>query len=97
MSKLELAVAEPPPPAPVNRLVTADTEQHLVYLNDSRPLTGAHLLSELFRRIAATQTAHEDKQRRRLAWEQEQEAQYAEKQAEMEKKKLEMSNELMSL
>jgi len=97
VSELELAVAEPPPPAPVNRLVTADTEQHLVYLNDSRPLTGAYLLSELFRRIAATQTAHEDEQRRRLAWEQEQEAQYAEKQAEMEKKKLEMSNELMSL
>ena len=60
-------------------------------------MTGAHLLSELFRRIAATQTAHEDEQRRRLVWEQEQEAKYAEKQAEMEKKMLEMSNELTSL
>jgi len=41
--------------------------------------------------------AHEDEQRRRLAWEQEQEAKYVEKQAEMEKKMLEMSNELTSL
>lgn len=60
-------------------------------------MTGAHLLSELFRRVAATQTAHEIEQRRRLVWEQEQEAKYGERQAEMEKKMLEMSNELASL
>ncbi|KDR83877.1 hypothetical protein GALMADRAFT_236338 [Galerina marginata CBS 339.88] len=63
----------------------------------ARSRQGAQVVTELFRRIAATQHAHEAEQKRRLAWEQEQETKYTQKQAEMEKTMLEMANELAML
>ncbi|KAF8913783.1 hypothetical protein CPB84DRAFT_1720486 [Gymnopilus junonius] len=57
----------------------------------------AQIVAELYRRVAATQSAQEAEQKRRLEWEQEQEAKYTQRQAEMEKTMLEMTTEIKAL
>lgn len=47
--------------------------------------------------LAATKEAQEIERKRRLAWEQEQEAKYTQRQAEMERQMLEMRQEIQSL
>ncbi|CAA7259645.1 unnamed protein product [Cyclocybe aegerita] len=61
------------------------------------PRQGVNVFAELARVVVATQNAQESERKRRLAWEQEQESKYAQRQAEMEKKMLAMSNELSLL
>lgn len=55
------------------------------------------MFNELVRIVAATQNAQEAENKRRLLWEQEQEAKTSQKQADMEKKMLEFQSEIVSL
>ncbi|KAF8974179.1 hypothetical protein BDZ97DRAFT_1647498 [Flammula alnicola] len=62
------------------------------------PRQGApQVFAELVRIVAATQNAHEAERKRRLAWEEAQEAKAAQKQSDMERKMLEMDNEITML
>ncbi|EIW82327.1 hypothetical protein CONPUDRAFT_143750 [Coniophora puteana RWD-64-598 SS2] len=54
-------------------------------------------VQELLRYVASTREAQEIERKRRLAWEQEQEAKYALRQAEMERHMLEMRQEITKL
>ncbi|THH15382.1 hypothetical protein EW146_g5087 [Bondarzewia mesenterica] len=86
-SELEYAISEPPPPSNPAPLAIA-----------SKPrLEGAHLAQELLRALQATKAAHESERKRRIAWEQELDAKYAQRQAEMETKVAEMEQEITCL
>lgn len=54
-------------------------------------------MQELLRVLMATKESQEIERKRRLAWEQEQEAKYTQRQAEMERQMLEMRHEIVSL
>lgn len=58
---------------------------------------GIHAVQELLRVVSATREAQEIERKRRLAWEQEQEAKYTQRQAEMERQMFEMRQEISSL
>ena len=58
---------------------------------------GAQALHELLRMFNATRESQDIERKRRLAWEQEQEAKFTQRQAEMERQMLEMRQELVSL
>ncbi|KAG9219022.1 hypothetical protein CCMSSC00406_0001432 [Pleurotus cornucopiae] len=81
----ELVLSEPsPPPA-----------QPLAPRKASTP--GVHAVQELLRIVAATKEAQEIERRRRLAWEQEQESKFIQRQAEMERQMFEMRQQIASL
>ncbi|KZT19279.1 hypothetical protein NEOLEDRAFT_982239 [Neolentinus lepideus HHB14362 ss-1] len=86
-SELELAIAEPPSPRPPPQ---------------PRPLPrsdgiNVNAVQELFRVIAASKEANEQERKRRIAWEQEQEAKQTQREAELERQLAEMRQELASL
>ncbi|KDQ64637.1 hypothetical protein JAAARDRAFT_145597 [Jaapia argillacea MUCL 33604] len=83
-SELELAISEPPPPTRPR-------------LQETSEPNSINAVRELFRVLAATKEAAEIERKRRLAWEQEQEAKYIQRQAEMERQMLEMRQEIASL
>ncbi|KAI0939260.1 hypothetical protein AcV5_000729 [Taiwanofungus camphoratus] len=87
-SELELAIAEPPPPPPPPQACTQSPRQSLNHVNAVR---------ELLRILSTTKEAAEIERRRRLAWEKEQEAKYAQRQAEMERQMLDMRQEISLL
>lgn len=58
---------------------------------------GVHAVQELLRFLASTREAQEIEHKRRIAWEQEQEAKYRLGQAEMERRMLEMRQEITAL
>lgn len=58
---------------------------------------GVHAVQELLRIVAATKEAQEIERRRRLAWEQEQESKFIQRQAEMERQMFEMRQQIASL
>ncbi|EDR12809.1 uncharacterized protein LACBIDRAFT_311674 [Laccaria bicolor S238N-H82] len=78
-SELELAVSEP-------------------VINPPQPLSGpgegGHVIQELFRMVSSTREAQEIERKRRLAWEQEQEAKYAQRQAQTERELFDMRQEM---
>ncbi|KAL4267898.1 hypothetical protein AB1N83_001499 [Pleurotus pulmonarius] len=81
----ELVLSEPsPPPA-----------QPLAPRKASTP--GIHAVQELLRIVATTKEAQEIERRRRLAWEQEQESKFIQRQAEMERQMFEMRQQIASL
>ncbi|KIJ70102.1 hypothetical protein HYDPIDRAFT_172008 [Hydnomerulius pinastri MD-312] len=93
-SELESAIAEPPrqlasPPTP--SLTGTPRSSH------NPPSGGVHAVQELIRFLASTREAHEIERKRRIAWEQEQEARYVLRQAEMERRMLEMRQEITAL
>jgi hypothetical protein len=65
----------------------------------TRQPTPANLqaVHELLRIVATTRESHEIERKRRFAWEQEQEAKYTQRQAEMERQMLELRQEITSL
>ncbi|KAG0709780.1 hypothetical protein DFH29DRAFT_885778 [Suillus ampliporus] len=92
-SELELAISEPqrppaapttPPQNPAVRPATAST-------------SGAHPFQIVMNYLNSARESQEMEQKRRLAWEQEQEAKYTLRQAEMERRMLEMQQELGTL
>ncbi|KAH7931242.1 hypothetical protein BV22DRAFT_1027471 [Leucogyrophana mollusca] len=92
-SELELAVSEPPqPPA-----APPTPPSHPAALPRSHSSGGVQAVQELLRFLASTKEAHEIERKRRLAWEQEQEAKYTLRHAEMERRMLEMRQEITSL
>ena len=58
---------------------------------------GIHAVQELLRFLASTREAQEIEHKRRIAWEQEQEAKYKLRQAEMERRMVEMQQEITAL
>ncbi|KAG7449061.1 uncharacterized protein BT62DRAFT_963894 [Guyanagaster necrorhizus] len=80
-SELELAISEPQPLPPTRQ---------------TQPSTG-HAVHELLRIVSATSQTQEIERKRRIAWEQEQEAKYAQRQAEMERQLFELRQELVTL
>lgn len=58
---------------------------------------GVSAVQELLRIVSATREAQEIERKRRLAWEQEQEAKYTQRQAEMERRLFEMRQEIVTL
>ena len=58
---------------------------------------GVHAVQELLRFLASTREAQEIEHKRRIAWEQEQEAKYKLRQAEMERRMVEMQQEITAL
>ncbi|KAK0468185.1 uncharacterized protein EV420DRAFT_1503283 [Desarmillaria tabescens] len=82
-SELELAISEPQPPPPTRQ---------------TQPSAGSvQAVHELLRIVSATSQAQEIERKRRIAWEQEQEAKYAHRQAEMERQLFELRQELVTL
>ncbi|GLB33954.1 hypothetical protein LshimejAT787_0108380 [Lyophyllum shimeji] len=89
-SELELAISEPPPPPPP--AIATNT----VTTRQPNPAS-VQAVQELLRIVAATRESQEIERKRRAAWEQEQEAKFTQKQAEMERIMLEMRQEIMTL
>ncbi|KAF8138462.1 hypothetical protein EV363DRAFT_1393914 [Boletus edulis] len=89
-SELELAISVPPrpPDTPPTPLPARSTNPHG---------GGIHAVQELLRFLASTREAQEIEHKRRVAWEQEQEAKYKFRQAEMERRMLEMQQEIAAL
>ncbi|KAG6833902.1 hypothetical protein H0H87_007913 [Tephrocybe sp. NHM501043] len=85
-SELELAISEPPPPPP--SVVVAPRQP---------TASSIHAVQELLRMAASTKELQEIERKRRLEWEREQETKYAQKQAEMERKLLELTQEVITL
>ncbi|KAK0498621.1 hypothetical protein EDD18DRAFT_1158480 [Armillaria luteobubalina] len=82
-SELELAISEPQPPPPARQ---------------TQPSAGGvQAVHELLRIVSATSQAQEIERKRRIAWEQEQEAKYAQRQAETERQLFELRQELVTL
>lgn len=82
-SELELAISEPQPPPPIRQ---------------TQPSAGGvQAVHELLRIVSATSQAQEIERKRRIAWEQEQEAKYAQRQAETERQLFELRQELVAV
>ena len=104
-SELELAIAEPAPPQPPRCVVSPALTFSISLLSrevtvrprNSGSPAGAGAVHELLRMLAATKEAQEIERKRRIAWEQEQEAKFAQRQAEMERQLLEMKQEIQIL
>ncbi|KAG9317452.1 hypothetical protein JVU11DRAFT_1652 [Chiua virens] len=92
-SELELAISEPPRPPATHPALPIDHSPAR-----SNPHGGGiHAVQELLRFLASTREAQEIERKRRIAWEQEQEAKYRFRQAEMERRMLEMQQEITAL
>ncbi|KAF8076546.1 hypothetical protein FPV67DRAFT_1445174 [Lyophyllum atratum] len=89
-SELELAISEPPPPQPPVNVT------NVVATRQPNP-ANIQAVHELLRVVAATRESQEIERKRRVAWEQEQEAKFAQRQAEMERIMLEMRQEITTL
>lgn len=103
-SELELAISEPPRPPPTPPTPPISCIPHLVHHSGHSPARsihphsgGVHAVQELLRFLASTREAQEIENKRRIAWEQEQEAKYKLRQAEMERRMLEMQQEIAAL
>ncbi|KAF9464408.1 hypothetical protein BDZ94DRAFT_1256373 [Collybia nuda] len=84
-SELELAVSEPLATAPV-------------VIRPKQPTSGSvQAVQELLRIVAVTRESQEIERKRRLAWEQEQEAKFTQRQAEMERQMFELRQEISKL
>ncbi|KIJ20295.1 hypothetical protein PAXINDRAFT_68206 [Paxillus involutus ATCC 200175] len=93
-SELELAISEPPrpPAAPPTPPLNSTTRPA-----NTPSSVGVNAVHELMRFLASTREAQEIERKRRIAWEQEQEAKYRLRQAEMERRMLEMRQEITAL
>ncbi|KAF8640016.1 hypothetical protein AX17_001260 [Amanita inopinata Kibby_2008] len=91
-SELELAISEPQPPAPPPPARPAALRPRGQFSQE-----GVQAVQELIRLVSTTRDAHEIERKRRLAWEQEQEAKFAQRQAETERCMLEMRQEIQTL
>ncbi|RDB22541.1 hypothetical protein Hypma_010034 [Hypsizygus marmoreus] len=89
-SELELAISEPPPPPPQTIATTTTVTRQPSSAN-------VQAVQELLRIVAATRESQEIERKRRLAWEQEQEAKYTQRQAELERLVFEMRQEISTL
>ncbi|KAH7887617.1 hypothetical protein F5I97DRAFT_1861597 [Phlebopus sp. FC_14] len=89
-NELELASAEPARPPPTPPLNSNG-------VRPSNPNNGVTAVQELMRFLASTRESQEIERKRRLAWEQEQEAKYRLRQAEMERRMIEMRQEISVL
>ncbi|KAF5388452.1 hypothetical protein D9615_000536 [Tricholomella constricta] len=89
-SELESAISEPPPPPPPEIVTTT------VVTRQPNP-ANIQAVQELLRIVVATRESQEIERRRRVAWEQEQEAKFTQRQAEMERMMLEMRQEITTL
>ncbi|KAG2152389.1 hypothetical protein BD769DRAFT_1594227 [Suillus cothurnatus] len=92
-SELELAISEP------QRSFAASTTppQNPAVRPGNASSSGAHPFQIVMNYLNSAREAQEIEQKRRLAWEQEQEAKYTLRQAEMERRMLEMQQELSAL
>ncbi|KAG2056287.1 hypothetical protein BDR06DRAFT_880491 [Suillus hirtellus] len=92
-SEPELAIPEPqrPPAASITPL------QNLSVRPGNATSSGAHPFQIVMNYLNSARESQEIEQKRRLAWEQEQEAKYTLRQAEMERRMLEMQQELGAL
>ncbi|KAI0796777.1 hypothetical protein C8Q75DRAFT_802457 [Abortiporus biennis] len=83
-SELELAIVEPPP-------LPRSSQEHI------HPEHANETIQNLLQVVAANQQAAELEKQRRRAWEREQEAKYAQREAELEKQVRDMQEEITSL
>ncbi|KAG5648929.1 hypothetical protein DXG03_000278 [Asterophora parasitica] len=90
-SELELAISEPPPPPPPEATVTTTA-----VTRQANP-ANVQAVQELLRIVVSTRESHDIERRRRMAWEQEQEAKFAQREAEMERLMHEMRQEITIL
>lgn len=92
-SELELTISEP------QRAPAASTTppQHPAVRPGNASSSGAHPFQIVMNYLNSARESQEIEQKRRLAWEQEQEAKYTLRQAEMERRMLEMQQELGAL
>ncbi|KAF9076805.1 hypothetical protein BDP27DRAFT_1413953 [Rhodocollybia butyracea] len=67
------------------------------YVPVYQPQQSHGAMQELLRVVQQTNQAHENERKRRMAWEQEQEERYTQRQAELERQMMEMRQELYSL
>ncbi|KAG6854864.1 hypothetical protein C0991_012054 [Blastosporella zonata] len=86
-SELELAISEPPPPPPPT----------VVFAPRQPTSASINAVQELLRLVASTKESQEIERNRRLEWEREQEVKYAHRQAEMERKLHELTQEVITL
>ena len=73
------------------------SRENAVTLRNPSPPGGADAVQELLQMLTATKESQEIERKRRLAWEQEQEAKYTQRHAGMERQILEMRQEIVSL
>jgi hypothetical protein len=93
VSELEMAITEP---VPTQQPARSDSFLARL-LTDFEFMERQRQFAELMGLMTATQQAQLGESQRRLAWEQEQEARYAQKQADMEHRMSEMFEEIKSL
>ncbi|TFK55897.1 hypothetical protein OE88DRAFT_1804683 [Heliocybe sulcata] len=86
-SELELAIAEPPSTCPPPQPLPPPRPDSIT----------VNAVQELFRVIAASKEGNELERKRRIAWEQEQDAKQTQREAELERQLAEMRQELASL
>lgn len=84
---------------PTNLIIISNvTLSAPVVVRPKQPASGSvQVVQELFRIVVATRDSQEIERKRRLAWEQEQEAKYTQRQAEMERQMLELRQEISKL
>ncbi|KAG6911232.1 hypothetical protein DXG01_003099 [Tephrocybe rancida] len=87
-SELELAISEPQAPPPPPTVVVAPRQPNP---------SNVQAVQELLRIVVSTKEAQDNERKRRLEWEHEQEAKFAQKQEEMERKLLELTQEVITL
>jgi hypothetical protein len=95
-SELALAISRPPTP-PISWTHSVHRSGHSPARSTNPHGGGFHAVQELLRFLASTREAQEIENKRRIAWEQEQEAKHKFRQAEMERRMLEMQQEIAAL
>lgn len=97
-SELELAISRQPATPPTPPITCTPHSVHRSPARSTNPHSGGvHAVQELLRFLASTREAQEIENKRRIAWEQEQEAKHRLRQAEMERRMLEMQQEIAAL
>lgn len=92
-SELELAISEPQRP----HAASTTPPQNPAVRPGNASSSGAHPFQIVMNYLNSARESQDIEQKRRLAWEQEQEAKYTLRQAEMERRMLEMQQELGAL
>lgn len=100
-SELALAISRPPATPPTPPISWTPHSVHRSGHSPARSINphggGVHAVQELLRFLASTREAQEIENKRRIAWEHEQEAKHKLRQAEMERRMLEMQQEIAAL
>ncbi|KAG6903491.1 hypothetical protein C0995_005514 [Termitomyces sp. Mi166 len=102
-SELELAISEPQPPLPYAHPVFNNHSPFSTVYNTNTVAprqpnpASIQAVQDLMRLVASTREAQEVERKRRLEWEHEQEARYAQQQAEMARKLQELTQEVITL